>query len=158
MCHHIFGISELRNNFLSHIVLEKNVHRKSLFFRFHLYQMMISSLWVSNCHRKLSVWQLSIGSLVVKLGMMEFSFFKLNLTKVKVSRHPNDRDLNQGILHPWTKFGDRSLNGWWVMVQASSVLAHTRTDGQTYAGNANTRRPKPASDKNPNKKPPPVAR
>ena len=32
----------------------------------------------------------------------------------------NNRDLNQCILHLWSKFGDPSLNGWWVMVQTSS--------------------------------------
>ena len=26
----------------------------------------------------------------------------------------NNRDLNQGILHLWSKFGDPSLNAWWV--------------------------------------------
>ena len=29
----------------------------------------------------------------------------------------NKRDLNQGILYLWSKFGDPSLNGWWVMVR-----------------------------------------
>ena len=32
----------------------------------------------------------------------------------------NYRDFNQGILHLWSKFGDPSLNGWWVMVRTSS--------------------------------------
>ena len=31
----------------------------------------------------------------------------------------NNRDLNQCILHLWSKFGDPSLNGWWVMVRTS---------------------------------------
>ena len=29
----------------------------------------------------------------------------------------SNRGLDQGILHPWSRFGDPSLNGWWVMVQ-----------------------------------------
>ena len=32
----------------------------------------------------------------------------------------NNRDLNQGILHLWSKFGDPSLNGWWIMVWTNS--------------------------------------
>ena len=32
----------------------------------------------------------------------------------------NNRDLNQGILHLWSKFGGRSLNGWWVIARTSS--------------------------------------
>ena len=27
----------------------------------------------------------------------------------------NNRDLNQGILHLWSKFGGPSLNGWWFI-------------------------------------------
>ena len=38
--------------------------------------------------------------------------FELNLTlKFKVNHPPNNRDLNQGLLHLWSKFGDPSLNG-----------------------------------------------
>ena len=64
----------------------------------------------------------------------------------------NNRNLNQGLLHLWSKFGDPSLNGWWVIARTSKRLPHTWTDGrtdtQTYAGNDNTRRPKLASGKN----------
>ena len=64
----------------------------------------------------------------------------------------NNRDLNQGLLQLWSKFGDSSLNGWWVIVRTSKWLPHTWTDGrtdtQTDAGNDNTRRPKLASGKN----------
>ena len=31
-----------------------------------------------------------------------------------------NRDLNQGILHLWSKFGDPSWKGWWVMARTSS--------------------------------------
>ena len=35
--------------------------------------------------------------------------------------HPqNNSDLNQGILHLWPKFGDPSLNRWWVIAQTNS--------------------------------------
>ena len=50
----------------------------------------------------------------------------------------NNRDLKQGVLHLWSKFGDPSLNGWWVMAQTSSGLTsthmrtHTDTHRQTY--------------------------
>ena len=57
----------------------------------------------------------------------------------------NYRDLNQGILHLWSKFGDPSWNGWWVIARTSSWLTHGRTHRQTDAGNDNTRRPKLAS-------------
>ena len=32
----------------------------------------------------------------------------------------NNRDLHQGIFYLWSKFGDPSLNGWWVMVRTNS--------------------------------------
>ena len=64
----------------------------------------------------------------------------------------NNRDLNQGLLHLWSKFGDPSLNGSQVIAQTSKWLTHTQTDRQTHthtdAGNDNTRRPKLASGKN----------
>ena len=70
----------------------------------------------------------------------------------------NNRDLNQGLLQLWSKFGAPSLNGWWVIVWTSSWLTHTQTDGRTHtqtdAGNDNTRRPKLASGKNPHFTPP----
>ena len=60
--------------------------------------------------------------------------------------------LNLGLLHLWSKFGDPSLNGWWVIEWTSSWLTHTQTDGRTHrqtdAGNNNTRRTKLASGKN----------
>ena len=54
----------------------------------------------------------------------------------------NNRDLNQGVLHLWSKFGDPSLNGWWVIARTNFV-----TDGRTDRGNDNTRKPKLASGK-----------
>ena len=63
----------------------------------------------------------------------------------------NNRDLNQGLLHLWSKFGDPSLNGWWIIARTSSWLTdtqtHTHTHTHTRAGNDNTRRPKLASGK-----------
>ena len=62
----------------------------------------------------------------------------------------NNRDPNQGVLHLWSKFGDPSLNGWWVIVRTSLWLIHTHTHTHrpTDAGDDNTRRPKLASGKN----------
>ena len=60
----------------------------------------------------------------------------------------NNRDLNQGLLHLWCKFGDPSWKGWWVIAWTSSWLTHGRTHRQTDAGNDNTWRPKLASGKN----------
>ena len=60
----------------------------------------------------------------------------------------NNRVLNQGLSHLWSKFGDPCLNWWWVIARTSSWLTHGRTDTQTDAGNDNTRRPKLASGKN----------
>ena len=37
----------------------------------------------------------------------------------------------QGLLHIWSKFGDLSLNGWWVLARKSKCLPHTQTDGRT---------------------------
>ena len=59
----------------------------------------------------------------------------------------NNRDLDQGLLHLWSKFGDPSWHGWWVIARTSSRLTHGRTHTQTDAGNDNTRRPKLASGK-----------
>ena len=55
----------------------------------------------------------------------------------------NNRDLNQGLFHLWSKFGDSSLNGWWVIARTSWWLTDRHT--HTHAGNDNTRRPKLAS-------------
>ena len=61
----------------------------------------------------------------------------------------NNRDLNQGLLHLWSKFDDPSLKGLWVIARTSwGFDAHTRTHTRTDAGNDNTRRPKLASGKN----------
>ena len=61
----------------------------------------------------------------------------------------NNRDLNQGLLHIWSKLCDLYLSGWWVIARTSKCLPHTRTDGRTHrqtdAGIDNTRRPKLAS-------------
>ena len=46
-------------------------------------------------------------------------------TPTPTPTHPNNRDLNQGILHLWSKFGDPSLNGWWVIAWTNLV-----TDGR----------------------------
>ena len=54
----------------------------------------------------------------------------------------NNGALNQGLLHLWSKFGDPSLNDWWVIVQTRDWQTHT------HAGNDNSRRPKLASGKN----------
>ena len=35
------------------------------------------------------------------------------------------------IFHFWPKFGDSSLNKWWVIAQTCSLLPHTWTDTQT---------------------------
>ena len=77
-------------------------------------------------------------------GQTQNGALKLNLTlKVKFNHPKNNRDLNQGLLHLCTKFGDPSLNRWWVIARTNLV-----TDGRTDAGNDNTRRPILASGKN----------
>ena len=54
---------------------------------------------------------------------------KLNLTlKVKVNHPQNNRHLNQGLLHLWSKFGDPSLG-----VELSRGQTWWRTDGRTQA-------------------------
>ena len=37
-------------------------------------------------------------------------------------------DLNQGLLHLWSKFGGPSLNGWWVITWRSMWLTTTHTN------------------------------
>ena len=53
----------------------------------------------------------------------------------------NNRDLNQGVLLFWSKFGNSNLNGWQVIARTSKVLPHTQTHRQTDAANDNTRKP-----------------
>ena len=45
----------------------------------------------------------------------------------------NKRDLSQGLLHLWSKFGDLSFNESQVIVQTREWLIHTHTDTQTQA-------------------------
>ena len=42
----------------------------------------------------------------------------------------NNGDLNQGILHIWSKFGDPGSNGWQVMVRPSPGLTHRQRQRQ----------------------------
>ena len=46
----------------------------------------------------------------------------------------NNRDFNQGLFHLWSKFGDSSLNGWWVIARTSWWLTdrHTHTHTHTH--------------------------
>ena len=48
--------------------------------------------------------------------------------KVRSMAPQNNRDLNQCILHLWSKFSDPSLNGWWVMVRTSSKWVNFDVD------------------------------
>ena len=83
----------------------------------HSYYYIYSSGWV---------FTLVAGG---KTGIMKFWPLKWNLIlEIKISQ--NNRDLNQGILHLWSKFGDPSLNRWWVMALTSLGLmqAHTPTN------------------------------
>ena len=45
----------------------------------------------------------------------------------------NNRDLNQGLFHLWSKFGDSSLNGWWVIARTSLWLTDRHTHTHTQA-------------------------
>ena len=43
-------------------------------------------------------------------------------------------DLNQGLLHLWSKFGVPTLNGWWVIARTTGGwLTHTDTHRHTQA-------------------------
>ena len=44
----------------------------------------------------------------------------------------NNRDLNQGLLHLWSKFGDPSLNRSRVIARTRKWLTHRRTDRHTH--------------------------
>ena len=60
----------------------------------------------------------------------------------------NNKDLNQGLLHLWFRFGDPSLNGSRIIARTSKWLTHrlTHTHRHTHthtdAGDDNTRRPR----------------
>ena len=43
----------------------------------------------------------------------------------------NNRALNQGLLHLWSRFGDPSLIGWWIITRTRSWLTDTRTHTHT---------------------------
>ena len=69
--------------------------------------------------------------LVDELGIMKILTHKLNLIlKVKINLPPppkkkkNNRDPNQVVLHLWSKFGDPSLNRWWVIMWTSLIWTH----------------------------------
>ena len=71
-------------------------------------------------------------------NVVNFDFeVKFDLEGQGQSPPQNNRDLNQGLLHIWSKFGDPSLNGWWVIARTSSWLSHTQTHRQTDAANDN---------------------
>ena len=54
---------------------------------------------------------------------------RLNLTlKFRLIILQNKRDLNQGALHLWSKFGDPSLNGSRAMAWTSKSLTYIQTD------------------------------
>ena len=55
---------------------------------------------------------------------------------------PNNTDLNQGLLHLRSKFGDPSLKGSWVIARTSWGLRHTPGHTQTDAGNQGLSQPK----------------
>ena len=86
-----------------------------------------SALWNSlGTHDSLMViWRLCISS---SGEARTFDFLNQNWTWRSRSIAPqNNRDLNQGILHLWSKFGDPSLNGWWIMVRTSSKWGKSLT-------------------------------
>ena len=43
-----------------------------------------------------------------------------------------NRDLNQGVLHFWSNFGDSSLSGWQVIVRTNWWLMYTHTYTNTH--------------------------
>ena len=45
----------------------------------------------------------------------------------------NNRDLNQGLLHLWSKFGDSSLHSWLVIARTSWWLTDRHTHTHTQA-------------------------
>ena len=77
--------------------------------------MKHSGLWSSLCtHGSLEViWWLCISSSgeARKFELLS-QFWPWRSRSIATQ---NNRDLNQCILHLWSKFGDPSLNGWWVM-------------------------------------------
>ena len=65
-----------------------------------------------------------------KLTSSKWGKFWLLTLKVKVNHPQNYRDLNQGLLHLWSKFGDPSLNESQVIAQRSKWLTHGHTQTQ----------------------------
>ena len=70
----------------------------------------------------MAVWWLCGGYVFPVLVKPEVLIFFLNQVWSQRSRSiapQNNTDLNQGILHLWSRFGDPSLNGWWVITQTN---------------------------------------
>ena len=64
--------------------------------------------------------------------MVVYVDFMCNWTLNSRSIAPqNDRDFNQRLSHLWSKFGDTSLNGRWVITRTSSWLPHRQTQTTT---------------------------
>ena len=111
-----------------------------------------TTLWAEICVRS----HLGCGTHSVFIGLTDISKMQKrckwtgfwNLVKFDIWNPENNRDLNQVILHLWSKFGDPSLNGGRVIARTSWGLTHTYGHTQTDAGNDNTRKPKLVSDKN----------
>ena len=69
----------------------------------------------------MALWWLCGGyvfPVVVKQEILMF-WVKFDLEGQGQSPPQNTRDLNQSILHLWSKFGGPSLNGWQVIVRTS---------------------------------------
>ena len=69
----------------------------------------------------MAVWWSCGGNVFLLWWNQKFWLLNSNLTlKIKANRLPKlYRDLNQGMLHLWSKLGDPSLNWWWDMVRRS---------------------------------------
>ena len=64
--------------------------------------------------------------------------FNLHLTlKVKVDWPQNNRDLNQGVLHLWSKFVDPRLNRSPFIARICKWLIHTQTQAMTITKGQN---------------------
>ena len=102
---------------------------------------------MSICAEPCGMWNSSTYSVFASLAkniwktqkaMQINGILKLSCQAQSISK--NNSDLNQGIWHLWSKFGDTSLNGWWA--RRSSWLPNTRMDTRTDTCNDNTRGPK----------------
>ena len=98
-------------------------------------QTLLWQHWSESSPTPTKVLTWILGDLSDKQPQNELKFnLKLNLALGGKANYPqNNKQLNQGVLHLWSKFGDFGLNGCHgACGQANDWYTHGETDSQTH--------------------------